>query len=261
MKLSPIRWINFDVTGTLLTFYPSIGDIYFESARRVQLPLQNLTPNDFKDSFRTAYKRIYKEIPCFGYGIMSERDWWKCVVSATITDVMKKTEHPSNLETSHVERYFRHVYQSFSCPKSYFVYPDTWELLSYLKSSHPSVKLGIITNSPFRTIESTLPVVNLHSHFLTSICCRDHGIMKPDPRIFQLAFQEMQFYDPLLKSPDQVLFVGNHLEYDYYGAKNAGYQSILIDRDGEYHDQTVESQEIVVVKSLIELIPFLPTAE
>jgi FMN phosphatase YigB (HAD superfamily) len=262
---NPIKWITFDVTDTLIAFYPSVSEIYYHAAINSKLPLPYTSSNEFKITFKAAYKQILKEYPCFGYHTkLSERDWWKKVVDLTldlliteletIKEVKKEgktetaasslssiaatvsTSSPLTLSERDRERYFRLVYQSFASSECYHVYDDVSEFFSYLDMKFPQIerrdlsplKLGVITNSTKRTVETTLPVMNLHKHFSFFLCSTDCGFMKPDSRIFIKAFEEMRFLDSTLKNKNEILYIGNQLQIDYHGARDAGYQAVLI---------------------------------
>jgi FMN phosphatase YigB (HAD superfamily) len=53
--------------------------------------------------------------------------------------------------------------------------------------------------------------------------------------------------------PKETIHVGDSLISDYYGAKNAGLQAILIDRD----DKIKDNNNITKINSLREIIGFL----
>lgn len=220
-----VRWILFDVTETLLRFHPSIGQIYFNAAKRCQISLNStVSPEEFEQSFRKAYKHISHDHPCFGYySHMPERNWWQEVVRLTL----KGVEKDSIFSNDDYFRYFRQVYQEFACSNSYYVYPDALEMLETLQQEN-RYHLGIITNSPSRTVETSLPTLNLHHYFRFCVCSTDFGKLKPDPLIFQQAYHQIQFFDKFIEHPEEVLYIGNNLELDYVGARNYGFQSLLI---------------------------------
>eukprot|EP01040_Poterioochromonas_malhamensis_P010070 gene10070-10945_t len=139
MIFKPIRWIVFDITGTLLKFHPSVAEIYYQAAKNVQIEPPFLDPALMKPAFSKAYKQVNQE------------------------------------------------------------YPYT-----------------------------TLPTLNLHHHFQFALSSTDYGWMKPDSRQYLKAYEQMQFYDPHLASPEEVLYIGNDVEADYKGARASGFQSILI---------------------------------
>lgn len=283
MIFKPIRWIVFDITGTLLKFHPSVAEIYYQAAKNVQIEPPFLDPTLMKPAFSKAYKQVNQEYPCFGYySLGSERDWWKEVVRRTLTTAVS-SDSRIKLTTDDHERYFRAVYQAFGSPSSYHVYPDTWKLLDVLKSSQKTrsdgscYQLGIITNSDCRAVDTTLPTLNLHHHFQFALSSTDYGWMKPDSRQYLKAFEQMQFYDPYLASPEEVLYIGNDIEADYKGARASGFQSVLIGmwrystclcdllmimmyiaRDIDEKDQKeFKKQGISFILQLTDILPFL----
>ena len=71
------------------------------------------------------------------------------------------------------------------------------------------------------------------------------GIEKPDPRIFEIAVQEANC------EPDELLHVGDHIEYDVRGANDAGVRSVWLNRTGESPTKGVKPD--LEVTSLREL--------
>lgn len=116
-------------------------------------------------------------------------------------------------------------------------YPETKDVLSYLKER--GKKLVLITNSPPITREQVRRL-GLRHCFDREIFSFEVGLMKPDPKIFQLAVSDMQV------EPSKVLMVGDSLDKDIKGAEGAGFHAILLDRENK-HDYTPK------ITSLLEL--------
>jgi len=88
------------------------------------------------------------------------------------------------------------------------------------------------------------------THFFTGhISARSAGVLKPDPRIFELACQMLE------EDPGAVLHVGDHPVDDVLGALDAGFQAAWINRRADIW--THEREPHAEVQNLIELVDLL----
>ncbi len=96
------------------------------------------------------------------------------------------------------------------------------EILKYLSQRH---SLHIITNG-FREIQGVkIDSGGIRHFFQHIIISEEHGLNKPDERIFRLAEQLSG-----AETADCVM-IGDNLENDVEGAINAGWEAILLDND------------------------------
>jgi putative hydrolase of the HAD superfamily len=103
-------------------------------------------------------------------------------------------------------------------------YPETERVLEYWSARVP---VALVTNGAARLQRAKLTVTELESAFTTVIVSEEVGIGKPDPAPFQAALDELQLM------ADDVVMVGNDLERDIAGARNAHIRAIHVDRGGE----------------------------
>lgn len=68
--------------------------------------------------------------------------------------------------------------------------------------------------------------VGLAGYFAGAVSARDAGVMKPEPRIFELACESMRL------APEQVLHVGDDWAMDVQGARGAGLHAAWVNRRG-----------------------------
>ncbi len=101
--------------------------------------------------------------------------------------------------------------------------PPVREVLQTLKES--GRPLGIITNGS--TIPQTRKIKHLGLETYTDciFISEAFGVKKPDPAIFLAAARCLN------ASPESILFVGDHLENDIRGAKQAGMQTAWLHYD------------------------------
>ena len=106
------------------------------------------------------------------------------------------------------------------------LFPGALPLLDRLTETY---RLGMVTNGLPVLQRVKLRESEIAEDFPedTLIVSGDHGIGKPDPRLFRMAL------DRLGAAPDEAAMVGNSLRSDIAGAKAAGIRAIWINLDGE----------------------------
>ena len=87
--------------------------------------------------------------------------------------------------------------------------------------------VGTLTNSPHRTLECTLPTLNLTPFFQWYVSCLDIGVEKPSKKLFDHTYELLRRRIPDLKR-DEIIHIGDHLQYDLLGARNAGFRALLL---------------------------------
>ena len=93
------------------------------------------------------------------------------------------------------------------------------DVLPVLKTLQTRYAIGLLSNG-----NSYPERVGLSGVFSFVVFSQDHGIEKPDPRIFQIALQEAGCYK------EQLLHVGDSLVNDIGGAMSAGIVCVWINR-------------------------------
>jgi len=105
------------------------------------------------------------------------------------------------------------------------LYPDVEPTLKDLV--HDGYSLGLISNAPPDTGKA-VETLGLRRYLRTEVISGVVGYTKPHPEIFRIAMREVGV------GPEEAVHVGDLYEADIVGARNAGIQGILIDRDGSY---------------------------
>jgi putative hydrolase of the HAD superfamily len=103
------------------------------------------------------------------------------------------------------------------------LFPDT---LSTLRALRGAFKLGLVSDAQRAFFDPEMKMTGLDLLLEVIVVSSDHGFRKPDRRLFDLALSELG------TSPEQTIYVGDNIDRDIHGAKSAGLQAILIDRDG-----------------------------
>jgi putative hydrolase of the HAD superfamily len=125
-------------------------------------------------------------------------------------------------------------------------YPETERVLQYWSARVP---VALVTNGAARLQRAKLTVTGLESYFTAVIVSEEVGIGKPDAAPFAAAVDELQL------TPGDVVMVGNDVERDITGARNARIRAIHVDRRTESAttDRGVESATTDVVADLTQL--------
>ena len=111
----------------------------------------------------------------------------------------------------------------------------TISILNLAKENN--VKLGIITNGPSEHQWSKVKALGVEKWIDREniIVSGDHGINKPDVRIFEIMQEKLQLPN------DSLYYIGDSLENDIVGANNAGWKAIWINR---YNKEYLPGTEI-----------------
>lgn len=226
MNLETYKAVFFDVGGTLLKVYPSVGEVYARHARSFGFEGAG---SDLDRKFKSAWKEM-GGLESLGKrsGPEVERKFWK--------DLVRKVFDTCG-ELSDFDSYFDLIYEVFRKKECWKIYEDVIEsgLLERLKSR--GVKLGVISNWDSR-LESILKNMELTPYFDFVLASAVIGSAKPDEKIFREAL------DRSMVSAEEACHIGDEFQTDYQGATNLGIDAILIDRHGkqkESHARKVNS--------------------
>lgn len=130
-------------------------------------------------------------------------------------------------------------------------FPESAPVLTRLKKNY---ELGVLTNGLPRHQRRKLEGAGLAPFFETVVVSGDHGVGKPDKRIFEIA---LEVYGA---APGEVWMVGDNLEKDIGGAQAAGLRTIWVNRAGRPRDAGVEPDAEVTDLSELEGIVDWPGA-
>ena len=102
------------------------------------------------------------------------------------------------------------------------VYPDAESALGQLRQR--GLALGVVSNYN-ALLREQLAELGLEDWFSVIVNSADFGEAKPHPGIF------LEGVKLLGASPERVLYVGDDLQSDYYGAQQVGLHAVLLNRD------------------------------
>lgn len=198
----PLTALTFDVGGTLITPWPSVGHVYAEVASAHGH--RTVSPELLNQRFRTAWK-AFKNFE-------HTRAQWSNLVDATFLGLIDPL--PSRT-------FFDTLYDRFSEPAAWRIFEDVLPTFQALHSR--GFKLGIISNWDDR-LRPLLRGLKLYDYFDSIVVSCEVGSPKPARGVFERAANELAI------SPNAILHVGDSLEMDVQGARAAGFAAVHLDR-------------------------------
>ena len=197
-----IKAVTFDIGGTLIEPWPSVGHIYAEVAARHGL--KNSSAETLNARFRTAWKAR----PRFAHS----RAAWAELVEEVFLGVIP--DSPS-------QTFFPALYERFAEASAWRMFEDVVPALDALTLR--GIKLGVISNWDER-LRELLRGLELDRYFeMYAISC-EVGFPKPSPIIFDHAARKLGL------PPNAILHIGDSPDPDVTGARAAGFCAMRIDR-------------------------------
>jgi putative hydrolase of the HAD superfamily len=118
-----------------------------------------------------------------------------------------------------VAKVISHLYRGISRNRLQ-LYPDVKQVLNELRMSY---RLALISDAQSCFAVPEIRAVGLEGYFESTVISSHYGFRKPDSRLFQ------QMLDNMHLKPAEVIWVGNDMFRDIYGAKQLGIRNIFID--------------------------------
>lgn len=224
MNPSPVpQAISFDVGGTLIDPWPSVGHVYAAVAN--ETGLTSLDPDLLNDRFGKAWSMRSH----FDYS----RAAWGKLVEAVFAELIGRQPIPPDL--------FARLYDRFVAAEVWRIHDDAPRVLAALRER--GFKLAAVSNWDDR-LRPLLRNLGLDGWFDVIEVSAESGYHKPAAAIFQ------RMVAALGLSPGEVLHVGDSRLEDYAGARGAGLHGVLLNRGG------VERlpDEIGSLRSLLRLL-------
>ena len=189
---------------------------------------------------------------------LKAESWWLSYYGARVLNEEETAEAYRDLD----QKVFSALYPGESGPEAFRIsklvrkrwpeleteiplelYPDAEPTLERLVGD--GYALGLISNAPADTSRA-VRALGLTKYLGTIVISGVVGYTKPHPEIFRIALRETGV------DASEAVHVGDLYEADVIGARNAGMEGILIDRDG-----TQRSPDCPRVRSLSEIYQFI----
>uniref|UniRef100_A0A1L8DN96 Putative reg-2-like protein n=1 Tax=Nyssomyia neivai TaxID=330878 RepID=A0A1L8DN96_9DIPT len=233
MSLSRFRVITFDVTDTLLQFRTSPGKQFGEVGEMLGLLGSGSDRNQLSDKYKANWHRMNRAHPNFGLKTnIGWENWWRQLIVGSFRETGAQESDEKLM------RIADHVVDIFKTSTSWQHCFGSVELLNYLKlrqqigtkgsrfegNDGAPFKIGVISNFDLR-LETLLRNMKLFQYFDFVVGSYETGCTKPDPEIFRKAMEASKITD---LQPSECLHIGNTPRNDYLGAKQFGWQGVLI---------------------------------
>lgn len=246
----PIRGILFDLYGTVVDIETdeSMEEIYRGIAH--YLTYQEITVHRWE--VRDRYYQIMKEQKGACREECPEID-----VERIWNAFLEREGVPSGAERERLALTLAQMYRGIS-RKRLQLYPDVREVLDELR---PVYRLGLVSDSQPGYALPEMKAVGLDGYFDPVIISARYGFRKPDRRLMEKALDSMKLL------PAEVLFVGNDMYRDIYGASRLGIKTIFIDSNqGDKHHEDTTPDYVAhrfadVLKGVAALAGPLPAAD
>jgi putative hydrolase of the HAD superfamily len=194
-----VKAVFFDVGGTLIHPWPSVGEIYASTAKRHGI---TITPEGAEDAFRESWTALKR-----GELTVSRKDWWRELVFRVLGQ--------------RNDACFDELFDLFAHAQAWKLYPDAFEALHEIRAR--ALYIGVISNwdERLRPLLDELGIAPLLDSITVSC---EVGAEKPDSEIFRAALRAAGV------EAAQALHVGDSIEEDVRGAEQVGLRAAWIDR-------------------------------
>jgi HAD superfamily hydrolase (TIGR01509 family) len=228
-----IRAVLFDLGNTLVktwnsevTYQNVLASLGIDRSIEELEKAITKTEEGFKES---SYRSRYGEVSCTEY--------WERWDAQVLTYLGVSGEE--NLAEQVKARWYDHA----NC----VAYPDTIATLNRLKQM--DLKLGLISSAYEEDIDAILEKAGI-AKGLFNIVVGVNTIKKekPHPDVFRHALSKFNV------EPSETLFVGDHIDNDYKGARAVGIHALLIQREDRSTDDTSDLERIRSLQEIFKLI-------
>ncbi len=191
--------VSFDVGGTLIEPWPSVGHVYGQVAREAGFEVD-------PERITAQFFEAWRERQSFGY---SRAEWHELVRHALAGTAEVGPE------------LFEAIYDRFARPEHWHIYDDVRPTLNGLRRK--GLRLVAVSNWDER-LRPLLGELGLLDAFDAVVVSGEVGVHKPDPGIFQEAGRRLGV------SPSAILHVGDSAREDRDGARAAGWAAVRLRR-------------------------------
>ncbi|MCP5105546.1 MAG: HAD-IA family hydrolase [bacterium] len=234
-RLKDIEVISFDVGFTLIYTEPPVGEMYAGMAARFGYSFNG---EDIQTRFLETWTKqnaLNREKRA-GNALADEElsyEWWKGIFKESVGDL---------LPAGDLEKMFKVCFEEYAKGDYWRLFPDVEQTLTALRAG--GFRLVVLSNWDHR-LNQTLNELGLDRFFEKIYISTLIGHAKPDPGAFHHMIED-------LKVPAEViLHVGDTLEEDIYGARQAGVRAVCIDRKKRYQSMR---KQVPIITNLTELL-------
>jgi putative hydrolase of the HAD superfamily len=229
-----VKGIVFDINGTMTDILTNEADdgVYRVISNLLSYQGILLGPAETKD----LYFRIQKEQRAATREPYPEFD-----AIEIFREIIRQhsTDYTRALPAAKIEQlpgFFAETYRAASRHRLQ-LYPGVDETIRQL---HQNYRLAIVSDAQTAYAIPELNAVGLSGYFDPIIVSGDYGYRKPDERVFTAALNTMGM------QPSEVLYVGNDMHCDVYGAQRLGIKTVFFKSNQGHHEmEGVEPDYII----------------
>ncbi|MHC1710888.1 MAG: HAD family hydrolase [Solidesulfovibrio sp.] len=210
-----VKGIIFDINGTLIDINTDEGNEQIYRSISHFLKYHGIMTN--RNEVREGYYQILKEQRRAGGEAFPEFDAvgvWREFLATRMARY--GVGIPKNKQAM-LPLFLAELYRGISLNRLE-LYPEVREVLDELR---PRYRLAALSDAQTAWAVPEMHMVGLSDYFYPVVVSGDLGYRKPDPRIFALALSRMHLH------PEEVVFVGNDMYRDIYGARQAGMRTVF----------------------------------
>jgi FMN phosphatase YigB (HAD superfamily) len=182
----------------------------------------------------TVMKEMLAKYPNFGgpdtrHNKMNYINWWGTVIANSYA--------PHDTPKSFVED----LIESFSSDEAYGAYSDVRDFLNKVQG-RKDIHLIVSSNGDPR-VPQILKSLGLLQFFQKTYLSYDLGVSKPDKAFFDAVIDDLKGpFTPRELMLQDAWHIGDEMNSDLQGAVNAGWNGVLVDRDGAFMDLAKEDE-------------------
>jgi putative hydrolase of the HAD superfamily len=228
--------VLFDMGYTLVYFEPPQEVIAQRALRSVGA---ERSVDEIMAAVQVVYGEYYRDADTTAFPATEEHDR-----STQLTLERALLAHLGIEAGEQVQQSFRAATEAwYNRPRVIRPYAEVEGVISALTQA--GYRLGIISNWSWN-LRNRVRQTGLEGYFELVWASAYAGCNKPHPAIFDQALAQMRL------SQDRVLYVGDSYQHDVVGARNAGLDVVLLDRDG-----ATEHDDCPVIRDLWGLFDLL----
>ncbi|KAF7296127.1 Haloacid dehalogenase-like hydrolase domain-containing 3 [Mycena kentingensis (nom. inval.)] len=234
-----LRLVSFDLLHTLILPRHPIHVAY---ARAFEPFLGPLDPQAIKAAFGPSLRKLQTEKPLYGG---DTTQWWAQVIRET---ALGAGANAQELDAS-LERIVSRLMKTFSSGEGYTAREHSMDVLHTLHHEL-GLRTTVVSNADARMF-SVLEDLGFPTTLAPVILSEVAGVEKPSREIFRLMLERVNAEAGESIQPNECLHVGDELECDYEGARNAGMDALLLHRPDE---QTSVGEGVRNMKDLLDWV-------
>ncbi len=181
-----------------------------------------------------AYTREKQLSYTWLFSLMNTYESFEKVTYRALKDGLEKFAAPQSLLEEFASLYMKPV-----------VFDDVLDCLTALKSN--GVNTGILSNGTKHMLTTGIKYNNLTTHIDHVFSVEDISIFKPDPVVYGMVTGRLD------KKAADITFVSSN-QWDVAGAHAFGFETIWVNRNGQFRESIIRDEGIVEVSSLKDIL-------